>query len=1119
MPVFLAFSILVHLVNTFLPFVAKLLQYVCMVLISLKNVIASMDKLTLFSLSALLTVAPLGAVSAQEMTASDVQDAYAAAFSNAVPTRVSVHDPSVVIGYEDSEGKVFPTAASDRKKVYCIFGSHKAWAKSYNLVDWQTFTNNINTNYETIFATDADWSKLGSSDYSVSGNLWAPDVIWNESLGKWCMYMSVNGDYFYSSIVLLTAESLTGDWTRVGTVVYSMGTSNTNIAKTDIWDILDKDTDTHDRYLWCHNSTKNRTYGTNAIDPCVFYDVDGNLWMTYGSWFGGLYLLRLDKNTGLRDKKYTYTTEYEEADPTKAWNSKDINWATSDAYQGIKIAGGNHCSGEASYIEYHGGKYWLFVTYGGLKAADGYNMRVFSSESVTGPYTDISGDDARYSLTGVNGSKNAGQINRSVGTRLMSYYKWAHMSTGFCAQGHNSAVTDDDDRMFLVYHTRFNDGTEGHQVRVHELFTTLEGQITCAPFEYRGEEPTTVAVDADDIVGSYGIIRHGNGTDYENLVCAQEEELTLNADGSVSGAYSGTWTASTSEPKITIAIKVGSTTETYEGRLLYQYIEETNVKTLCFTAVDIVDKSLWGYRKAASGQTFADDVTIALASKNLTIPTLAIAGQQFDLPATLNGTSVSYKSDNQSLLTDDGQVPSSVSDGSVNLSATFSCGSKSYTVVYPVKVFSSIDKVLPLNPDAILAHYKDGSDFASHPKVLISEETGLSLSFIVNGVASDWDVIASSSDDVYRLLLAVLHSGGTDYYEHIAKPSAAAQEAMAAEGKAAWQLFLDGTYYVTVSYNPDGSIDYYRDGKLMLTFDDTLTPGFVQDGTTAKKPSDIVKEVIAYYNDNKLSFHKSVSDVIVGYSPDYEPAALVETLPLPDGNVLQSLLSDVSYAATSVASGITETTGLSFSFLVSGVTSDWDVIAQSADGKSKLHLAVVDYDGASFYEHNSVVSDAAQTAGVYPYQLFLDGTYYVTVSYNPNGTVTFYRDGVLMLTFTNDTYCNGTSHTMSEVVSAMISAYNAGSLSFTRSVTSLVVGYSMEYTPSTSALRENSQADVTIRAEGSSIVIEAAEPVTVDVFDVAGRKTFSGKANRIDGLAPGLYVVRTAGVSRLLAVK
>ena len=108
---------------------------------------------------------------------------------------------------------------------------------------------------------------------------------------------------------------------------------------------------------------------------------------------------------------------------------------------------------------------------------------------------------------------------------------------------------------------------------------------------------------------------------------------------------------------------------------------------------------------------------------------------------------------------------------------------------------------------------------------------------------------------------------------------------------------------------------------------------------------------------------------------------------------------------------------------------------------------------------------------------------------------------------------------MSEVVSAMISAYNAGALSFTRSVTSLVVGYSMEYIPSTSAIRENSQAGVTIRAEGSSIVIESAEPVTVDVFDVAGRKTFSGKANRIDGLAPGLYVVRAAGVSRLLAVK
>ena len=118
----------------------------------------------------------------------------------------------------------------------------------------------------------------------------------------------------------------------------------------------------------------------NAIDPCVLYDDDGNLWMTYGSWFGGIYMLKLDGKTGLRDYTYTYATIDNE----------------SDIYQGLKIAGGQHCSGEASYIQKVGEYYYLFMSYGGLTANGGYNMRVFRSDKITGPYKDYSGDDARY---------------------------------------------------------------------------------------------------------------------------------------------------------------------------------------------------------------------------------------------------------------------------------------------------------------------------------------------------------------------------------------------------------------------------------------------------------------------------------------------------------------------------------------------------------------------------------------------------------------------------------------------------------------------------------------------------------------------------------------------------
>ena len=155
----------------------------------------------------------------------------------------------------------------------------------------------------------------------------------------------------------------------------------------------------------------------------------------------------------------------------------------SDKYQGIKLAGGNNVSGEAPYIEYIDGYYYLYVTLGGLTSVGGYNMRVFRSEDVTGPYVDLSGNDARYS----SNNTSAGSINGSVGNRVMSNYKWDYMNYGYVAQGHNSAFVDDDGKAYVIYHTRFNDGTEGHQVRVHQQFVNEDGWLVTAPFEYSGE--------------------------------------------------------------------------------------------------------------------------------------------------------------------------------------------------------------------------------------------------------------------------------------------------------------------------------------------------------------------------------------------------------------------------------------------------------------------------------------------------------------------------------------------------------------------------------------------------------------------------------------------------------
>ena len=107
--------------------------------------------------------------------------------------------------------------------------------------------------------------------------------------------------------------------------------------------------------------------------------------MSFGSWSGGIFMIMLDKTNGLRD--YTYTFPYEVNGKTTTPSAASAN-CTSDPYFGKKIAGGYYVSGEASYIQKVGKYYYLFMSYGGLTAAGGYQIRVFRSEKPDGPYKD-----------------------------------------------------------------------------------------------------------------------------------------------------------------------------------------------------------------------------------------------------------------------------------------------------------------------------------------------------------------------------------------------------------------------------------------------------------------------------------------------------------------------------------------------------------------------------------------------------------------------------------------------------------------------------------------------------------------------------------------------------------
>ncbi len=457
--------------------------------------------------------------------------------------RVSVHDPSVI----KADG------------TYYIFGSHRAWAKSDDLISWDNIANNLNAEYKTMF-TDL-WENYCKTDTNpdIQGNMWAPDIIYNDTMGKYCMYMSINGDDWNSAIVLLTADEITGPYTYIGPVVFSgFNTSNHPAEYTDVYQVLGEGAD-----LTRYQSTKDTKI--NAIDPCVKYDEEGNLWMAFGSWFGGIYMLKLDPATGLRDYSVTYETAAD----------------SSDAYYGYKIAGGHEVSGEGPYIIHTNGYYYLFLSYGGLTASGGYQMRVFRSEQITGPYTDQNGNPAIF-------TKSANNLFEKNGIRLMSSYSWSGSPDIYAAQGHNSALVDDDGRIFLVYHTRFSNRDEQHQVRTHQLFVNEDGWLVAAPYEYAGESLPENGYAKDKVCGEYEFITHlqtayFQSTDMGNVGVVKAKTISLNEDGTVTGEdnISGSWSYSEDSPKMSITIDG----VTYQGYFVEMPNEGSHKIVMTFTAL------------------------------------------------------------------------------------------------------------------------------------------------------------------------------------------------------------------------------------------------------------------------------------------------------------------------------------------------------------------------------------------------------------------------------------------------------------------------------------------------------------------------------------------------------
>jgi arabinan endo-1,5-alpha-L-arabinosidase len=287
--------------------------------------------------------------------------------------------------------------------------------------------------------------------------------------------------------------------------------------------------------------------------------------------------------------------------------------------------GGNHSRIEGPYVLYspHSGYYYLFVTFGGLDANGGYNLRVARSRDPDGPYLDALGNDmadvkSNPALPLFDDASIEPFAQKLMGNHLFlreAGEPGTGQGTGYVSPGHNSAFYDaETGRYFLIFHTRFPGTGEFHEVRVHEMFINADGWPVVAPHRwvpythvpYRdlpfrvGSYPfyqercrhkdhcwNVETVSLAETPGDYKLVNHGKDI---SAAIKYSERVALLPDGSISGAYGGTWQHSRGN-RITLELDgVGQ----FRGVLSRGWNETSQQFVVTFTAQSIEGISIWG---------------------------------------------------------------------------------------------------------------------------------------------------------------------------------------------------------------------------------------------------------------------------------------------------------------------------------------------------------------------------------------------------------------------------------------------------------------------------------------------------------------------------------------------
>ena len=582
---------------------------------------------------------------------------------------------------------VSPAVVQDGSKYYA-FGSGNVLYSSDNMADWDKADPYISADGVRNIVTTYE-GRLGET--ITEADLSSPEVV--EINGTWYLYISAMSG---STSMILRAASASGS--AVGPYTSFDPIMETGFERRAADDVLQGyiqdaygDSAIPDLvsewgkgtcYYYSNFLGLNYQWYTEelprAYAPSIAQDNEGNYWMAYGYRDGGIWMQKIDPETGLVD--YTWsgnnyaalggwqTSPYQYV-PEEDYNTSSVGEARLDPYFGELLVhtteGGDtdtllssvSRAGEEPELYFADGTAYLQVTYGGPNNSDGYNVRSYKNDGAYHPngttdtwnFVDMKGE------SGVNNA-DAGMITDEsdrTGLKLMGDYNMpgTASATYYTSPGASSVSTGENGLTFYNYQVKFNNATNGNpasdtgtEMRSHILLHNVNGDPLVTPFEYTGSASEYNAAvgsrydTVEDIVGQYYVVASGTETSTSK---ASYGGITLTADGAAMGLISGTWEFENGNGYNNyVVIHDEVKNVDYHGAFLVQEVEDANSlgstndgnTTMTFTLVGN-NQTVWGAwydNYTPSGENNAAD-------SDLTVSPAIYTGGALSLNANYNG--------------------------------------------------------------------------------------------------------------------------------------------------------------------------------------------------------------------------------------------------------------------------------------------------------------------------------------------------------------------------------------------------------------------------------------------------------------------------------------------------